>query len=93
MTNLLMTPSKRIWKRHLSALIITGAIKGNSWEYLYKEIGLKSLCGRRWYYKLVFFDKIVKGLAPSYLRSKHLLSGHQLFAQLFFLIAKKNGTN
>ena len=54
--------------QYSAALIITGAIKGTSWEHLYKEIGLKSLCGRRWCCKLVFFDKIVKGPAPSYLR-------------------------
>ena len=36
---------------------------------MYQELGLESLCDRRWYRKLVFFYKIVKGLAPSYLQS------------------------
>ena len=55
--------------QYSSALIITGAIKGTSRERLYKELGLESLCDRRWYRKLVFFYNIVKGLAPSYLQS------------------------
>ena len=66
MINLLMTPSERNWK---VARIITGAIKDTSRERLYKELGLESLCDRRWYRKLVFFYKIVKGLASSYLQS------------------------
>ena len=65
MINLLITPSKRNWK---VALIITRAIKDTCRERLYKELGLESLCDRRWYRKLVFFYKIVKGLAPSYLQ-------------------------
>ena len=36
---------------------------------MYKELGLESLCDRRWYRKLVFFYKIRKGVAPSYLQS------------------------
>ena len=55
--------------QYSAALIITGAKKGTSRERLYKELGLESLCDRRWYCKLVFFYKIVKGLAPSYLQS------------------------
>ena len=46
-----------------------GAIKGTSRERLYKELGLESLNNRRWYRKLVFFYKIVKGLALYYLQS------------------------
>ena len=34
-----------------------------------KEPGLESLCDKRWYFKLVFFYKIVKYLVPSYLQS------------------------
>ena len=54
--------------QYSAALIFTGPIKGTSRERLYKELGLESLCDRRWYRKLVFFYKIVKGLAPSYLQ-------------------------
>ena len=43
--------------QYSAALIITGAIKGFSWERLYKELGLESLCDRRWYRKLVLFYK------------------------------------
>ena len=38
-----------------AALIITGAIKDTSRERLYKELGIESLCKRRWYGKLIFF--------------------------------------
>ena len=62
-----MTPSNRN-RKMFNTVIITGAIKGTSRERLYKELGLESLCDRRWYRKLVFFYKIVKGLAPSYLQ-------------------------
>ena len=55
--------------QYSAALIITGATKCTSGEYLYKKLGLESLCDRRWYRKLVFFNKILKGLAPSYLQS------------------------
>ena len=50
-------------------VVITKAIKGISREGLYKELGLESLCDKRWYRKLVFFYKIVKGLTPSYIHS------------------------
>ena len=68
MINFLMTASKRNRKR-FSTLIITGPIKGTSRERLHKELGLESLCDRRWYRKLIFFYTIVKGLAPSFLQS------------------------
>ena len=54
--------------QYSAALIFTGAIKSTSRQCLYKELGLKSLCDRRWHCKLVFFYKIVKGLVPSYLQ-------------------------
>ena len=50
------------------ALIISGAIKDTSRERLGEELGLKSLCDRRWHFKLVFFYKIVECLGPSYLQ-------------------------
>ena len=55
--------------QYSAALIVTGVIKGTFWERFYKELGLESLCDRRWYLKLFFFYKIVKSLAPSYLQS------------------------
>ena len=66
-----MTPFKEKLEKvqYSAALIITKAIKGNSRECLHQELGPESLCDRRWYRKLVFFYKIVKGLAPSYLQS------------------------
>ena len=81
---------EKVW--YSAALIITGAIKGTSRERLYQELGPESFCDRRWYRKLVFFYKIVKGLAPSYWQS-YVLPGHQLFAQCFILTARKNRTN
>ena len=36
-----------------AAFIITRAIKGTSWERLYKELGLEPLCDRRCYQKSV----------------------------------------
>ena len=65
--------------QYSAALIITGAIKGTSRERLYKELGLESLCDRRWYRKLVFFYKIVKGLAPSFLKSYLLLDNERTY--------------
>ena len=54
--------------QYSAALIITGAIKGTSREHLRKELGLESLNYRRWYRKVVFFYKIVKDLALSFLQ-------------------------
>ena len=65
--------------QYYAALIITGAIKGISRERLYKQLGLESLCNRRWYRKLVFFYKIVEGLAPSYLQSCLLLGNERAY--------------
>ena len=53
--------------QYSAALIITGARKGTSWQRFYKELGLESLCNRRWYRKLVFFYKLSKRLVSSYL--------------------------
>ena len=50
-----------------AALAITGCIRGTSRERLYEELGLESLDRRRWYRRMCFFWKIVKGLAPDYL--------------------------
>ena len=40
-----------------ACLIITGVIKGTTWENLYNEPGLQSLCKQRHCYKLTFFIK------------------------------------
>ena len=50
-----------------AALAITGAIRGTSREKLYQELGLESLQKRRWYRKLCYFFKILKGQSPDYL--------------------------
>ena len=65
--------------QYSAALIITGVIKGFSRELLYQELGLESLCGRRWYPKLGFFYKIVKDLAPLYLQSYLLLDNETTY--------------
>ena len=52
-----------------ACLAITGAIKKSSRERLYNELGLESLCDRRWYRRLVFLFKIINGISPEYLRS------------------------
>ena len=58
----------KLKKVHYQAyMAITDAIQGTSCESLYKELGLKSLQSRRWYRKMMFFYKILKGLAPKYL--------------------------
>ena len=63
--------------QYSATLTIAGAIKGTSRECLYNlkrlfEYGLESLCDR-WYCKLVFFYKMVKGLPLSYLQSHFLI--------------------
>ena len=50
-----------------SALAITGCIRGTSREKLYSELGLESLSERRHFHRLLFFYKIINGLAPAYL--------------------------
>ena len=67
-----------------AALAITGAIRGNSSEKLYQELGLESLQQRRWYRKLCTFLKIIKEKSPDYLFN--IISNH--FSNLF-----KNNSN
>ena len=50
-----------------AALAIAGAIRGNSREKLYQELGFESLHQRRWYRKFCLFYKIVKNQFPKYL--------------------------
>ena len=50
-----------------AALAITGAIRGTSREKLYQELGLESLQKRRWYRRLCYFLKKLKGQSPDYL--------------------------
>ena len=37
--------------QYSAALIITGALKDTYWKRLHKELGLESLCHKRWYCK------------------------------------------
>ena len=50
-----------------TALAITGAIRGTSWEKLYAELGIESLKFRRWFRKLACFYKIQSTGLPKYL--------------------------
>ena len=47
-----------------AALAITDSIRGTSRERLYQELGLASLCKRRWYRELCYFFNIFKGQFP-----------------------------
>ena len=46
---------EKFW--YSAALIITGALKGTSWQRLHEELGRESLSDGRCYCKLVFFIK------------------------------------
>ena len=50
-----------------ACLAITGCFRGTSRDKLYRELGLESLADRRFSRRLIYFYKIVNGLAPSYL--------------------------
>ena len=50
-----------------ACLAITGALQSTSRERLYRELGLECLQTSRWYRKMIFFYKILNGLAPKYL--------------------------
>ena len=50
-----------------ACLAITGCFRGTSREKLYSELGFESLSDRLFSRRLIFFYKIVKGLAPRYL--------------------------
>ena len=73
-------PNNEIFKSKLesvqynAALAITGAIRGTSMQKLLDELGLELLSERRWYRKLCFFFRIVKGMAPVYLN--HIIQHH-----------------
>ena len=49
-----------------TALAITGTVRGTSGEKLYQELNLESLQKWRWYRKLCYFLKILKGQLPGY---------------------------
>ena len=53
--------------QYQACLVITGAFQGTSFQRLYRELGLECLQTRRWYRKMIFFYKILNGLAPKYL--------------------------
>ena len=50
-----------------TAIAITGAIKGTSFEKLFPELGLESIKLRRWVRKLCLFSKFFHEKSPSYL--------------------------
>ena len=47
-------------------------MKDTSRQGFYKDLGLESLSGRRWYHKLFLFYKIVKDIPPSSYSESHL---------------------
>ena len=47
-----------------AALIIMCATRGTSREKPDQELGLESLCKRRWHRKVCYFFKIFKGQSP-----------------------------
>ena len=49
-----------------ACLGITGAIQRTSRDKLYQKLRLESLSEKRWYRKLVFFQKIINNLSPTY---------------------------
>ena len=53
--------------QYQACLAITGAFQGTSCESLCRELVLECLQTRRWYRKMMFFYKILNGLAPKYL--------------------------
>ena len=59
-----------------ASLVITDALRRTSQERLYYELGLDSLCVRRWSFKLLFYQKTVK--AFSLLYQHEILSCHNV---------------
>ena len=83
-----MHPVNESFKRKLEAveynpsLVITGAIRGTSWQRSCHEFSLESLSDSRWSCKLVFFHEIVS-----------LVQGLIPFKVLTFHTAPINGSN
>ena len=53
--------------QYQASLPVIGAFQGTLRESLYRELGLEWLQTRRWYRKMIFFYKILNGLARKYL--------------------------
>ena len=53
--------------QYQACIPITGAFQGTLCESLYRELELECLQTRQWYRKMIFFYKILNGLAPKYL--------------------------
>ena len=76
-------PGKEIFESKLervqynACLVITGAIRGTSRDSIYAELGLELLSTRRWYRKLLSFNKIVHGLSQTYLTAYINFSGER----------------
>ena len=62
-----------------AALVITGSIRGTSWEKLYAELGLESLKFRQWFRKLACFYKIQSTGLPKYLFQTTPTNNHSHF--------------
>ena len=56
-------------KNEAIAIAITGCIRGTSRKKLHSELGLESLSENRLFHRLLFFYKIINGLAPAYLKN------------------------
>ena len=56
-------------KQFTNKIEATGCIPGTAGEKLYPELGLESLCEHRLFHRLLFFYKIINGLAPAYLKN------------------------
>ena len=63
----LLNKSKSYLALFLPFLIFCFGVELSSRESLYRELGLECLQTRRWYRKMIFFYKILNGLAPKYL--------------------------
>ena len=74
----LMNDIERVQYR--AALAITDAWQGTNRNKLYDELGWESLCDRRWFRRLLQFNKIHNNMTPKYLKdnlppSRQLLYG------------------
>ena len=66
---------------YITALAITGSIKGTYQMKFYNELGLESVKFRLWFRKLCLFFKIIKHGLPGYLFKLIPQSNHQYNTQ------------
>ena len=68
MTNLIISFFEKLESvQYKAAIAITGAIQSTSRNKTYEELGIESLKGRRWYWRLSCMFKIMKEETPNYL--------------------------